>query len=111
METFKIKTKVKKNHKVHIDDVPFDDGQEVEIIISASNENKHYDKLRDLKGSVIKYENPFESAITSFENAINDSVNDIVSDFQKTNLYTNEFLKDLEDGLKNHHFLRTRNEN
>ncbi len=35
-----------------------------------------------------------------FENAIKDPVSDIVSDFKKTNLYTTEFLKDLEDGLK-----------
>ncbi|MBX7043263.1 MAG: hypothetical protein K1X85_10195 [Ignavibacteria bacterium] len=66
METFKTKTKVKKNHKVQIDDVPFDDGQEVEIIISVSNKNEHYNKMIDsLKGSVLKYDNPFESVITS----------------------------------------------
>jgi len=35
-----------------------------------------------------------------FENAIKDPVSDIVSDFEKTNLYTTEFLKDLEAGLK-----------
>lgn len=35
-----------------------------------------------------------------FENAIKDPVNDIVSDFKKNNLYTTEFLLDLEDGLK-----------
>ena len=66
METFKTKVKVKKNHKVHIDDVPFDDGQEVDIVISVSNENEHCDKLKDsLIGSVLKYDNPFEPAITS----------------------------------------------
>lgn len=66
MESFKTKTKVKKNHKIHIDDVPFDAGQEVEIIISVTNENEHHNKLKDsLKGSVIKYENPFEPVITS----------------------------------------------
>ncbi len=35
-----------------------------------------------------------------FENVINDSIKDIVEDFKKTNLYTDEFLNDLEDGLK-----------
>ena len=66
METFKTKTKVKKNHKVHIDDVPFDDGQEVEIIISASSNSENHNKLKDsLKGSVTKYDNPFEPVITS----------------------------------------------
>jgi hypothetical protein len=66
METFKTKAKVKNNHKVHIDDVPFDDGLEVEIIISVSNQNENYNKLKDsLKGSVLKYDNPFEPVITS----------------------------------------------
>lgn len=35
-----------------------------------------------------------------FENAIKDPVNEIVSEFKKTNLYTVDFLKNLEDGLK-----------
>ncbi|MFZ1320648.1 MAG: hypothetical protein WAT71_03750 [Ignavibacteria bacterium] len=34
-----------------------------------------------------------------FEDAIKDPVNEIVSDFKQTNLYTDEFLSDLEDGL------------
>jgi len=66
MDTFKTKSKVKNNHKVHIEDVPFDDGQEVDIIISVSNENENYNKLKDsLKGSVLKYDRPFEPVITS----------------------------------------------
>ena len=35
-----------------------------------------------------------------FENAIKDPIDEIVSDFKKTNLYTDKFLKDLENGLK-----------
>ena len=35
-----------------------------------------------------------------FADAINDPVEDIVSDFRKTDLYTEEFLGDLEEGLK-----------
>jgi len=66
MDTFKTKSKVKNNHKVHIENVPFDDGQEVDIIISVSNENENYNKLKDsLKGSVLKYDTPFEPVITS----------------------------------------------
>lgn len=65
METYKTKTKVKKNHKVHIDDVPFDDGQEVEITISISTEVEHLNLKNSLKGSVIKYDYPFEPVITS----------------------------------------------
>ena len=66
MDTFKTKTKVRNNHKVQINDVPFEDGQEVEIIISIKNGNENLDKLKDsLKGSVLKYNDPFDPAITS----------------------------------------------
>ena len=36
-----------------------------------------------------------------FEFIIKDPIEDVINDFQKTNLYTREFLTDLEDGLKN----------
>lgn len=66
MESFKTKTKIKKNHKVQIDDVPFDDGQEVEIIITVRNKNDDDYKLKDsLKGSVVKYDNPYDPVLTS----------------------------------------------
>ena len=66
METYKTKAKVKKDHKVHIEDVPFDDGQEVDIVISVSNESEHPDDLKkSLLGSVLKYNDPFEPVITS----------------------------------------------
>ncbi len=45
MGTFKTKAKVKNNYKVQVKDVPFDDGQEVEIIISIKNENDNYNKI------------------------------------------------------------------
>lgn len=35
-----------------------------------------------------------------FVNAIQDPISDIVSDFRKTDLYTEEFQLDLEEGLK-----------
>ncbi|MEK7553661.1 MAG: hypothetical protein AAB504_03220 [Patescibacteria group bacterium] len=35
-----------------------------------------------------------------FEFIIKDPIEDVINDFQKTNLYTREFLTDLEDGLK-----------
>lgn len=65
METFKTKSKVKNNHKVQIDDVPFDDGQEVEITITLENRRTEDAQLMvSLKGSVLKYDDPFESAIS-----------------------------------------------
>ncbi|PIV12640.1 MAG: hypothetical protein COS47_01405 [Candidatus Nealsonbacteria bacterium CG03_land_8_20_14_0_80_36_12] len=35
-----------------------------------------------------------------FELAIRDPIEEVVEDFRKTNLYTKDFLKDLESGLR-----------
>ena len=35
-----------------------------------------------------------------FETAIKDSTKDVVKDFHNTNLYTKDFLSDLENGLR-----------
>ena len=35
-----------------------------------------------------------------FDSVVKDSVRDIVEDFKKTNLYTKEFLADLDEGLR-----------
>ena len=56
--------------------------------------NKDYKKLVSRAKA---YEKLAESI---FVNVINDPVEDIVSDFRKTDLYTEEFLTDLEEGLK-----------
>ncbi len=43
----------------------------------------------------------YEKLAESFyETSIEEPVENIVSDFRNTNLYTNEFLNDLEDGLR-----------
>jgi len=43
----------------------------------------------------------YEKLAESFyQNSMKDPVVEIVADFKNTGLYTNEFLKDLEDGLK-----------
>lgn len=36
-----------------------------------------------------------------FEFIVKDPVSQVVDDFRKTDLYTEEFLRDLEDGLRN----------
>ena len=58
METFKTVTTIKKNHKIEIENVPFENGMEVEIEVSLNkkNENKNY-ILRD---KLIKYEDPYK---------------------------------------------------
>ena len=41
-----------------------------------------------------------------FEFALKDSVEDVVEDFRKTNLYTEGFLKDLGDGLRDSSYMK-----
>ena len=36
METIKVKTKIKKNHKLEIENLPFENGQEVEVVITSN---------------------------------------------------------------------------
>ena len=43
-----------------------------------------------------------------FEFVIRDQVEDVVKDFRKTNLYTNEFIKELEDGLRKSSYNKTK---
>ncbi len=42
-----------------------------------------------------------------FKYLISDSVSQTVEDFRKTDLYTEPFLKDLEDGLKKSSYAKT----
>lgn len=41
-----------------------------------------------------------------FEFVIKDPVGEVMQDFQETNLYTNEFLKDLETGLRKSSYVK-----
>ncbi|MBI2024878.1 MAG: hypothetical protein HYT03_02220 [Candidatus Harrisonbacteria bacterium] len=41
-----------------------------------------------------------------FELAIKDPVENVVEDFRRTDLYTQEFLKDLESGLQKSSYIR-----
>jgi len=67
MNTYKKKTVIKRNHKIEIDNLPFQDGEEVEIIVSKKNGNENSLNLKaELKGSVLKYNDPFEPALNNF---------------------------------------------
>lgn len=43
-----------------------------------------------------------------FENVVKDPINEVVSDFKKTNLYTGEFLEDLEKGLRKSTYIKSK---
>lgn len=65
METFKTKVKVKNNHKIQIDNVPFNDGETVVITIDKLKEE--YTSEYPLWGTVYKYDNPYEPAVSPEE--------------------------------------------
>ncbi len=72
METFKTKAKVKNNHKIQIDNVPFKDGETVLITIDPIN--KESTSNYPLWGTTYKYDNPFEPAVPPEEwEVLNDS--------------------------------------
>ncbi len=58
METFKTKAIIKKNHKIELENVPFANGDEVEIEVTLKekNSNNNY----PLRGTLLKYDEPFE---------------------------------------------------
>ncbi len=58
MDTFKTKTIIKKNHKLELDNIPFNNGEEVEVTISPA-EKKSNDEYT-LRGTLSKYVDPFE---------------------------------------------------
>jgi hypothetical protein len=56
MQTFHAETVVEKDGKLHLDHVPFSEGESVHVFVSsATTVTKH-----PLKGSVLKYEQPLE---------------------------------------------------
>jgi hypothetical protein len=46
METFKIKTKIIKDHKLEIGNLPFENGQEVEVVITSGVKDSIYEIMK-----------------------------------------------------------------
>ncbi|MBK8382510.1 MAG: hypothetical protein IPL16_11605 [Ignavibacteria bacterium] len=46
MESFKIRTKIKNNHKLEIENLPFENGQEVEVIITLEAKDSINDIMK-----------------------------------------------------------------
>jgi hypothetical protein len=61
MDKFITKTKVKKDHLIEIENVPFDEGEEVIITVKAKEEKK--ESKYPLWGSTYKYIDPFEPVV------------------------------------------------
>lgn len=65
MQTFHAETVVEKNGKLHLDHLPFPEGEPVHVFVTAA---KPIQK-RPLQGTVLKYEQPFASAADGDWNA------------------------------------------
>ena len=55
MQTFHVETVVERDGKLHLDHVPFPEGESVYVFVSSANP---VTPAQSLKGSVLKYEQP-----------------------------------------------------
>ena len=62
MNTHRIETSLTENGKLVLQNLPFNKGDDVEIIILERNSAKIPPESHPLKGTVISYEDPFEPA-------------------------------------------------
>lgn len=60
-----------------------------------------YERLRREASAYRKFATHF------FQSAVRDPIDEIVEDFQRTDLYTQEFLEDLADGLRKSSYSKT----
>lgn len=60
--THTIKTKIAGNGQIFLQSLPFVKGEQVEIIIKSIDSENLEEQIKPLKGKVISYEKPFESA-------------------------------------------------
>lgn len=62
METVRIETTVQRNGRVVLDNLPFDEGEHVEVIIAEAKHSEVPVRTFRLKGTLLKYDDPFEPA-------------------------------------------------
>ncbi len=64
METVRINTIVLPNGRVVLNDLPFEDGKQVEVIISDTNGKHTVSEDNPLRGGVLRYDDPFAPAVS-----------------------------------------------
>ena len=67
MNSHRIKTAITENGKLSLQNLPFKKGDEVEIIIRQQNAKEIDSEAFLLQGTVLRYEEPFEPAISPEE--------------------------------------------
>lgn len=71
MNSHRIKTAITENGKLSLQNLPFKIGDEVEIIIQQQKTKTIDSEAFPLQGTVLRYEEPFESAISPEEWNVN----------------------------------------
>ena len=64
MEAVRVETKVQSNGRVVVENLPFDEGDLVEVIVLESDTTKSENRVAHSKGKLLKYIDPFEPAVT-----------------------------------------------
>lgn len=62
MQTHRIEKIIQPNGVIVLEDLPFKEGETVEIVISKA-ETESKENLYPLRGTIYKYEEPFEAAV------------------------------------------------
>lgn len=63
MEAVRVETVVQPHGRVVLENLPFDDGDMVEVIVFEANDETTRSSVNPLKGALLKYEDPFEPAV------------------------------------------------
>lgn len=67
MNSHRIKTAITENGELSLQNLPFKKGDEVEIIIRQQNAEETDSEVFPLQDTVLRYEDPFEPAISPEE--------------------------------------------
>lgn len=65
MNAHRIETALTENGKLSLQNLPFKKGDEVEVIILERSSPKTNSDFHPLKGTVIRYDDPFEAATSA----------------------------------------------
>ena len=60
MRTYRIEKRVSANGELHLDALPFREGELVEVIVLACEEEEHQSSSLSLRGTVLEYIDPTE---------------------------------------------------
>jgi hypothetical protein len=61
MDTYRVKTTVSKNRTLTIKDLPFQEGETVEVFVNRRNQKTQYQERYPLRGKPYRYSEPFNS--------------------------------------------------